>query len=237
MEVLLDLFSWYVFIGIIFGVYSWIKRTSPARQSPLERRRQAAVYGLSWPVFAVKKVQHITAERRAPSPSDTGRLDVLSELQYDWSAKADPADIENVHAEWDMSNLDYQEPRAWGNGMRLYEAGPPGQRFNSVEYMSRGFCHVLFDPNFMDDDSVAITIERMLIVFDEGKISSDIEAIIAARCIRLALAVMRERCWQPTALGGTNRMNINLDTPRIRASLSCAGISSDKSLEHFFGLT
>jgi hypothetical protein len=173
----------------------------------------------------------------SPPPSHSAEpLGPVDVLQYDWSAKADPADFENVRAEWDMSNSDYQDPRAWGNGMRLFETGPPGQRFNSAEYMSRGFCNVLFDPNFMDDDSVAVTIERMLTVFDKGGISSNLEAKIAATRIRLALAVMRERGWQPTALGGTNRMDLDLDTPRIRASLSCAGVSSDKSLEHFFGL-
>jgi hypothetical protein len=166
--------------------------------------------------------------RRQPNPVDA--------LDYDWSAKADPAYVENVRAEWDMSNPDYHYPPAWGNGMRLFETGPPGQRFNSAEYMSRGFCNVLYDPNFMDDDSVAVTIERMLLVFGSGNISSDIEARIAARCIRLALVVMRERAWQPEALGGTNRMKLELDTPRIRASLSCVEVVSDKSLEHFFGL-
>ena len=166
----------------------------------------------------------------------TQRLGPVDVLQYDWSAKADPADIENVRAEWNINDPDYRDPRAWGNGMRLFETGPPGQRFNAAEYMSRGFCNVLFDPNSMDDESVAVTIERMLIVFDKGPISSNLEAEIAAKRIRLALAVMRERGWQPIPLDGTSRMNVDLDTPRIRASLSCAAVPSHQSLEHFFGL-
>jgi hypothetical protein len=136
-----------------------------------------------------------------------------------------------------MSDPDYSDPRAWGNGMNLFETGPPGQRFNSAEYMSRGFCNVLFEPDFMGDADVAVTIERMLMVFDTSKIAADIYAEIAAKRIRLALTVMRQRGWQPTPLGGNGRINLNLDTPRIRASLSFDGISADKSLENFFGLT
>ena len=167
------------------------------------------------------------------SPPPTAPVDPM---QYDWSAKSDPADIANVRAEWNMSNSDYHDPRAWDNGMRLFESGPPGQRFNSAEYMSRGFCNVLFDSTFMDDSDVAVTIERMLLVFDKGEIDWDIQAEIAARCIRLALSVMRERGWQPEALGGTDRLHLDLDTPRIRASLSYNGLSPEKSLEHFFGI-
>jgi hypothetical protein len=160
----------------------------------------------------------------------------VNALQFDWAAKADPADIDSVRSEWNMNDPDCRDPRAWSNGMRLFETGPPRQRFNAAEYMSRAFCNVLFDLSFMDDDSVAITIERILVAFDTAEISSDLEAQIAARRIRLVLTVMRERGWQPTALGGSNRMDLDLDTSRIRASLACDGVSSDKSLEHFFGL-
>ena len=55
-------------------------------------------------------------------------------------------------AEWDMSNPDYKDPRALGNGMRLFETGPPQQQFNAAEYMSRGFCNVLYEPDALDDD-------------------------------------------------------------------------------------
>jgi len=157
-------------------------------------------------------------------------------MQYDWSAKADPAVIDNVRAEWNMSDPDYNDPRAWGNGMHLFETGPPAQRFNAAEYMSRGFCNVLFDPTFMDDANVAVTIERMLLVFDSCEIDWDVQAEIAAKRIRLALMVMRERGWQPTTLAGSGRIDLNLDTPRIRASLAYPGVSADKSLEHFFGI-
>lgn len=172
----------------------------------------------------------------APPAARVGEPTAVDALQFSWNAKADPANIDNVKAEWNMNNSDYHDPRAWGNGMRLFETGPPGQRFNAAEYMSRGFCNVLFHPNFMNDDDVEVTIERMLAVFDAAKISSNIEAEIAAQRIRLALAVMRERAWQPTTLGGTGRMNLDLDSPRIRASLASAAIPPDRSLEHFFGL-
>lgn len=135
-----------------------------------------------------------------------------------------------------MNDSDYRDPRAWGNGMRLFDAGPPAQRFNAAEYMSRGFCNVLFNPDFMDDESVAVTIERMLLVFNTCPITHDIEAKIASKRIRLALAVLRERGWQPAAQGGSGRMNLDLDTPRIRASLSCEGVPPQVSLERFFGV-
>lgn len=182
-------------------------------------------------IFNRKRSAASSGGSGASSPSGGG-----DGLQFNWSAKADPADLDNVRSEWNMENSDYQDPRAWGNGMRLFETGPPAQQFNAAEYMSRGFCNVLFDPNHMDDESVAVTIERMLLVFDRGPITDDLHAEMAAKRIRLALAVLRERGWQPAALGGNGRMNVSLDTPRIRASLSCDGVAPEKSLEHFFGL-
>jgi hypothetical protein len=185
-------------------------------------------------LFNRKRTQEMSPSSSRSTVPQT--QDGANPMQYDWSAKADPAVLDNVRSEWDMSDPDYKDPRAWGNGMHLFDTGPPGQRFNAAEYMSRGFCNVLFDPSFMDDASVAVTIERMLQVFDTCEIQWPVQAEIAAKRLRLALTVMRERGWQPKTLGGSGQMGVNLDTQRIRASLACSGASADKSLEHFFGL-
>ena len=76
----------------------------------------------------------------------------------------------------------------------------------------------------------------MLIVFDKGEIPDSLHAEMAGKRIRPALAVVKERGWQPVPMGGNGLTDVELDTPRIRASLAFDGMPPTHSLEHFFGL-
>ena len=147
----------------------------------------------------------------------------------------DWADPDSIRNEW--KNVD-EDPAGWQNGWDLFEDGPaPAQRFNVAEYMTRALRLHLSGDGPLPEPLVAETCRRVLVMLDGLPAEPALLHEFAPRLIRLPLAVMRERRWQPVDFGGDGTVDVKLDTPSITAAVETTKAPEGRHLDYFFQRT
>jgi hypothetical protein len=175
-----------------------------------------------------------TSTTPASAPDRHAAATRIPEPDTDW------ADLENVRAEW-QGQL---EPEAaarlgWNNGSRMFVEGVvPGQRLNVAEYLTRGLAYHLFTPILTDDDAL-VAAKRVLTLVDQIPDQPAFLADLAPRLARLALAVIRQKGWQPSQLGGDDSVTAEILNARpdglVLYSARCPGVPIERTWSNFFG--
>lgn len=165
-------------------------------------------------------------EHQAPSPPTPA----ASVPSTDW------ADPEAVFAEW---RNDREEPN-WGAAWTMYNEGPvPGQRLNVAEYFTRVLKLALFDRTAMPDEQTAEVCRRVLVLLSEVPQApawiGETHRKFGPRLIRLPLAIMRDRGWQPVQYGGNGRVSVDIDVEPIIQAVATTIALDGRFLDHFFG--
>lgn len=174
-----------------------------------------------------RKVQAIPGTRIAPtSPAP----------QADWS------DDERIRAEWPPGQLEGTAAArlGWSNGMALYERGPaPAELLNVAEYLTRGLAYTYLGHPLITDDQAAETTRRILhLIAALPPDGPPLQTQIAARLARLALAVTRQKSWQPPSLGGTGHLPAELlRSPAVVDAVAAPGVARNDNLRHFFAMS
>lgn len=155
------------------------------------------------------------------------RAAVVSDV--DW------ADPEAVLAEW---RHDPEAPH-WGRAMELFDEGPvPAQRYNVAEYFTRRLKTALFDPSAMPDDLTAEVCRRILVLMSDVPAEpawiAEAHRTSGLRLIRLPLAIMRDRGWQPPKYGGDGTVRADLDVEPIVAAVATSRAPDGDHLRYFF---
>ena len=154
----------------------------------------------------------------------------------------DWTDLANIRAEWGFLEPPGQAMEGWSNGMRMSEEEwPPAQNLNIAEYMTRALGHEIVGRPLLDDARTAETCRRVLRKVEEiSRDEPDFVFEFAPRISRLALAVTRERGWQPPALGGDGTVSGPIEAADpdwiVWNSVRCPGVTTDAVMTHFFGV-
>lgn len=146
-------------------------------------------------------------------------------------------DVENIKAEWPITNADVEEDLlGWRNGMRMaVQDEAPGQRFNEAEYITRGLRYSLYEGSPLTDDEAAESVRLVLQQLHRAPVATmEMMSVFVPKLVRLALAVMRERGWQPAELGGTGRVNLDLNTPIVLSAIATTASPDGDYLQYFF---
>jgi hypothetical protein len=147
----------------------------------------------------------------------------------------DWADPETILAEW---RNDTEAPN-WGAAMRMFDEGPPpGQRINVAEYFTRRLKLCLFDASSLPDDVTAEVSRRILVLLanvpTEPDWMRDAHLKFAPRLVRLVLAIMRGRGWQPAKYGGNGDIDVDVDHPVIAGAVATTKAPDGDYLAYFF---
>lgn len=174
-------------------------------------------------------------EARAPEPLASGRVSAPPAPRpvpdIDW------ADPESVFAEW---RNDTEAPD-WGAAMRMFDEGPPpGQRINVAEYFTRRLKLCLFDRSSLPEHVTAEVARRILVLLvdvpTEPDWIRDAHLRFAPKLVRLALAIMRDRGWQPAKYGGNGYVEFDdVDHPVIAGAVATTRAPDGRYLAYFFG--
>lgn len=141
----------------------------------------------------------------------------------------DWADPEAVVAEW---RNDSEAPN-WGRAMEMFDEGPvQGQRLNVAEYMTRRLKLVLLGGSDMPDDLAAEVCRRILVLLSQPVL--DWQEEFVPRLVRLPLAIMRSRGWQPEEYGGDGTVQVDLRAAPIRASVATTRAPDGDYVAYFF---
>lgn len=151
-------------------------------------------------------------------------------------ADVDWANREVVLAEW----RDDPEAPDWGAAMEMFDEGRlPVQRFNVAEYLTRRLKLALFDRSTMPDDLTAEVCRRVLIILSEIPTEplwmADLHRKFGPRLIRLPLALIRDRGWQPVRYGGDETVRVDLDVAPIASAVATTHAPDGEYLRYFFG--
>lgn len=112
----------------------------------------------------------------------------------------------------------------------------PGQRFNEAEYITRALRHHLYGAGPLTDDDVAQSIRLVLQQLHRAPAHvMDMMSEFVPKIVRLALTIMRERGWQPSRLGGSGRIDMELDTPIVLSAIATTAAPMGDYLGYFFG--
>lgn len=179
-----------------------------------------------------RKKQSPSAFTMPPPPADDGpwRPDVVPS-PVDWR------DIDNIKAEWPITDSDVeQDLLGWRNGMRMaLQDEVPGQRFNEAEYITRGLRYRLYSGSPLTDDEAAESVRLILLQLHRAPVAiMEMMSEFVPKLVRLALAIMRERGWQPVELGGTGRINVDLNTPIVLSAIATQSAPGGDYLRYFF---
>jgi hypothetical protein len=149
----------------------------------------------------------------------------------DW---ADPAVI---RAEWSDRDDVHRAVETSCEGMTLALADDePDQRYHAAEAMTRALCYHLDGRGPLTDAQVMFSIVRILDLLERVPDHQLAELRpLLDRPRRLALAVMRDRGWQPSHLGGDGCLGEHLDSPGIRSAVATTRAPGGRTLEYFFG--
>lgn len=168
-----------------------------------------------------------------PSVNDDGpwRPEIIPSTT-DWR------DVANIKAEWPIKSSDVdQDLLGWRNGMRMaLQDEIPGQRFNQAEYITRGLRYRLYGGSPLTDDEAAESVQLVLQQLHRAP-AAMMESLseFVPRLVRLALAIMRERGWQPADLGGSGRIRVTLNTPLVLSAIATTAAPNADYLGYFFG--
>jgi hypothetical protein len=176
----------------------------------------------------------VSVFRRQAAPIPGTRIaPVTPAPAVDWS------DDGRIRAEWPPGQLEGPAGGrlGWSNGMALYEQGPGSpQLLNVAEYLTRGLAYTYIGKPLMSDDQAAETVRRIfhLIAALPGGGPAVLDQI-AARLVRLALAVTRQKGWQPPSLGGDGQITDDLlRAPVVIDAIGAPGVARNDNLRHFF---
>lgn len=181
--------------------------------------------------FRKKQTQRTFSTPPPPAEDGLWRPEVVPSA-VDW------CDVEAIKAEWPIADSDIdQDLLGWRNGMRMaLQDEVPGQRFNEAEYITRGLRYRLYGGGPLTDDEAAESIRLVLLQVHRAPVAiMEMMAEFVPRLVRLALAIMRERGWQPTELGGTGRIPVDLNTPIVLSAIATTAAPDGDYLRYFFG--
>ena len=83
------------------------------------------------------------------------------------------------------------------------------------------------------DDMVAEVCRRILVLLSQPVL--DWQEEFVPRLVRLPLAIMRDRGWQPVKYGGDGTVDVNLDVAPISQAVATTLAPGDDYLGYFFG--
>lgn len=90
----------------------------------------------------------------------------------------------------------------------------------------------------MDEAQTIEVCRRVLVLLREvppgPDFIADTHRQFGPQLIRLPLAIMRDRSWQPTTYGGTGRVDVDLDTQPIRDAVATTCAPTSDYLRYFF---
>lgn len=179
-----------------------------------------------------RKKQPAASPNLPPVPTDDGPWQPgIVPSATDWR------DIENIKTQWPINNPNVdQDLLGWRNGIRMaLQDEAPGQRFNEAEYITRSLRYSLYGGGPLSDDEVAESVRLVLQQLHRAPVQvMEMMAEFVPNLVRLALAIMRERGWQPTALGGSGRLDIDLNTPIVLSAIATTAAPDGDYLRHFF---
>lgn len=168
----------------------------------------------------------------APAPVAPPPVNTPDDPSVDWS------DEKVIRGEWEKQLEGESGGRlGWSNGRRLFAEGPvPAQLVNVAEYMSRGLAYTYVGQPLFPDDQAAETVRQMLAAL--SSMPPTVPAFqwrFARRIARLALAVTRQKGWQPVPLGGDGQIGEQfLQASVVLDAITAPGVSRDDYLRHFF---
>lgn len=151
-------------------------------------------------------------------------------------ALTDWSNIDAIKAEWAKQSFDHdQDLLGFQNGMRLArEDSTPAQLFNYAEYMTRGLKHSLMGEDIACDDEIADALERVLLLLERTKIMHEMQYEYRRTLVRLALAITKDKGWQPDDLGGNGRVHANFESPMVRDALRYDPVPPSEVTQRFF---
>lgn len=170
--------------------------------------------------------------RRRPKPVPGPPIDLRK-------PPPDPSDDAVIRAEWTSLETPEAAREGWANGMALFDQGPPpGQLINVAEYLSRGLAYTYVAEPQIDDAQAVEAVRRILRVADAVDGPEFLRGM-AGKFARLALAVARQKGWQPVELGGDGQVTDEiLGAGRdgiVWGSVAAPGVGRDDVMRHFFG--
>jgi hypothetical protein len=120
----------------------------------------------------------------------------------------------------------------------MFEEGViSGQKLNVAEYITRGLAYHLFTPILSDRDALDAS-RRVLALVDQIPAEPAFFAEFGPKLARLALAVIREKGWQPSSLGGDDSVADEILGARqdglVLYSVRCPGVSTEDTWRNFF---
>lgn len=175
------------------------------------------------PLFRRSKDRSSSGDVSRSRPDDTRVVEDAPVPDTDW------ADPESVLAEW---RNDSEAPN-WGRAMEMFDEGPvQGQRLNVAEYMTRRLKLVLLGSPDMPDDLAAEVCRRILVLLSQPVL--DWQEEFAPRLVRLPLAIMRDKGWQPVEYGGDGTVRADLSAAPIRASVATTCAPDQDFVGYFF---
>lgn len=157
----------------------------------------------------------------------------LPEPSGDWTI------LENIRSEWENQLEGTDQGRlGWSNGTRMFQEGViPGQKSNVAEYITRGLAYHLFTPILTDADAL-VASRRVLTLVDEIPAVDAFFARFGPKAARLALAVIREKGWQPASLGGDDSVTDEILGARpdglVVYAARSRGVLAEDAWKHFF---
>lgn len=148
----------------------------------------------------------------------------------------DWADPEVVRVEW---RDDHEKPD-WGGAMELFDEGPiPAQQLNVAEYFTRKLKLALFDRSALPDELTAEVCRRVLVLLSHVPTDppwvSETHWKFGPRLIRLPLAIMRDRNWQPVQYGGDGTVDVDLNVGPVVSAVATTRAPHGQYLHYFFG--
>lgn len=190
-------------------------------------------------LFGRRKDAAATASRQ-PRPSTSATPSAYASAASLPAPTTDWTDLTHVRAEWSNGNLEAREQAllSWQNGTRMFHEGViPQQRMNAAQYIAQGLAYHLYEPILSDADALTAA-QQILLLVDRIPPEPEWMAKFGPRLSRLALAVIRERGWQPSALGGDDSIVDEIVNARpdglVLYSARGPGVAPEDVWRHFF---
>lgn len=141
--------------------------------------------------------------------------------------------LATVRAEWQATSEEQDTVLAWQNGMRLFDQGVvPGQWSNVAEYMTRALRAHLLGSGPISEEDVPESVRRVIEACERVP-QPDPYAAFTNKYARLALAITKDRSWQPIDLGGSATVRV-VDNGATRRALAARGVNDDVVVSRFF---
>ncbi len=123
--------------------------------------------------------------------------------------------LDQVRREWPLDGADRDaDVQAWRLGTGLYEDDDEdeddGTLLRAGDLMALAVRHHLHGEDVLRDDDLAVTVHSLLFAATTPLPGTSRVPAGASRLVRLALAVVKQRGWQPASRGGNGQIAAEL---------------------------